>query len=83
MPRGRALGYAQLTPKELYLYSTEQIFHRMCQLFGGRVAEEVFFGRITSGAQDDLQKITNMAYSQVSSRSGNETSQNDWGHKIV
>jgi len=65
VPRGRALGYAQLTPKELYLYSTEQIFHRMCQLFGGRVAEEVFFGRITSGAQDDLQKITNMAYSQV------------------
>ena len=66
VPRGKALGYAQLTPKELYLYSTEQIFHRMCQLFGGRVAEEVFFGRITSGAQDDLQKITNLAYSQVS-----------------
>ena len=65
VPRGKALGFAQLTPKEMYLYSTDHLFHRMCQLFGGRVAEEVFFGKITSGAQDDLQKITNIAYSQV------------------
>lgn len=37
----------------------------MCMTLGGRVAEEIFFGRITTGAQDDLQKVTQMAYSQV------------------
>lgn len=37
----------------------------MCMTLGGRVSEEIFFGRITTGAQDDLQKITQMAYSQV------------------
>jgi AFG3 family protein len=37
----------------------------MCAALGGRVAEELFFGRITTGAQDDLQKVTQMAYAQV------------------
>lgn len=38
---------------------------RICMTLGGRVAEEIFFGRITTGAQDDLQKVTQIAYSQV------------------
>jgi AFG3 family protein len=63
IPRGvGALGYAQYLPKERFLFSTEQLMDRMCMTLGGRVAEEIFFGRITTGAQDDLQKITKMAF---------------------
>ncbi|KAK6106558.1 ATP-dependent metallopeptidase HflB family protein [Brugia pahangi] len=65
IPRGKGLGYAQYLPKEQYLYSTEQLLDRMCMMLGGRVSEEIFFGRVTTGAQDDLQKITEMAYSQI------------------
>ncbi|KAI6203350.1 hypothetical protein M3Y94_00545900 [Aphelenchoides besseyi] len=65
IPRGKGLGYAQYLPKEQYLYSKEQLFDRMCMTLGGRVSEMLFFGRITTGAQDDLQKVTQMAYSQV------------------
>ncbi|GAA5909133.1 AAA family ATPase AFG3 [Sporobolomyces salmoneus] len=62
VPRGvGALGYAQYLPQERYLYTTEQLIDRMCMTLGGRVAEEIFFGRITTGAQDDLQKVTRMA----------------------
>lgn len=63
IPRGvGALGYAQYLPKERFLFSTEQLLDRMCMTLGGRVAEEIFFGRITTGAQDDLSKITRMAF---------------------
>ena len=65
IPRGKGLGYAQYLPREQYLYSKEQLFDRMCMTLGGRVTEVLFFGRMTTGAQDDLQKITHMAYSQV------------------
>jgi len=65
IPRGKGLGYAQYLPKELYLYSMEQLRDRMCMTLGGRAAEEIFFNRITTGAQDDLQKITQSAYAQV------------------
>ncbi|CAJ0956672.1 unnamed protein product, partial [Mesorhabditis belari] len=65
IPRGKGLGYAQYLPKEQYLYSTEQLLDRMCMTLGGRVSEEIVFGRITTGAQDDLQKVTQMAYAQV------------------
>ncbi|KAK0422021.1 hypothetical protein QR680_007318 [Steinernema hermaphroditum] len=65
IPRGKGLGYAQYLPKEQYLYNTEQLLDRMCMTLGGRVSEELFFGRITTGAQDDLQKVTQMAYAQV------------------
>jgi len=41
------------------------MFHRMCMSLGGRISEQIFFGRITSGAQDDLQKVTQSAYMQV------------------
>ncbi|EJU01924.1 ATP-dependent metallopeptidase Hfl [Dacryopinax primogenitus] len=63
IPRGvGALGYAQYLPKERFLHTTEQLLDRMCMTLGGRVSEEIFFGRITTGAQDDLQKITKMAF---------------------
>ncbi len=63
IPRGvGALGYAQYLPKERFLFSTEQLRDRMCMTLGGRCSEEIFFGCITTGAQDDLQKITKMAF---------------------
>jgi len=57
IPRGKGLGYAHYLPREQYLYTKEQLFDRMCMTLGGRVSEEIFFGRITTGAQDDLQKV--------------------------
>ncbi|KAK4003344.1 hypothetical protein OUZ56_005112 [Daphnia magna] len=65
IPRGKGLGYAQYLPKEQYLYTAEQLFDRMCMTLGGRVSEQIFFGRITTGAQDDLKKVTQSAYAQV------------------
>merc|ERR1719193_1852697 len=65
IPRGKGLGYAQYLPKEQYLYTTEQLFDRMCMTLGGRAAEQIFFKRITTGAQDDLQKVTKSAYAQI------------------
>merc|ERR1719237_1026532 len=65
IPRGKGLGYAQYLPKEQYLYSQEQLFDRMCMTLGGRAAEKIFFNRITTGAQDDLQKVTQSAYAQI------------------
>ncbi|KAJ3122771.1 AAA ATPase afg3 [Nowakowskiella sp. JEL0407] len=66
IPRGvAALGYAQYLPQENYLHSTDQILDQMCMTLGGRVAEELFFDSITTGASDDLQKVTKMAYAQV------------------
>ena len=66
VPRGMAaLGYAQSLPEERYLYTTEALVDRMVMTMGGRVAEELIFGRITTGAQNDLEKITMMAYAMV------------------
>ncbi len=66
VPRGlAALGYAQYLPEERYLYSTEALYDRMTMAIGGRVAEEIVFGRITTGAQSDLETITKMAYAMV------------------
>uniref|UniRef100_UPI0037E9B7C0 mitochondrial inner membrane m-AAA protease component AFG3L1-like n=1 Tax=Semicossyphus pulcher TaxID=241346 RepID=UPI0037E9B7C0 len=65
VPRGKGLGYAQYLPKEQYLFNREQLFDRMCMMLGGRVAEQVFFRRITTGAHDDLRKVTQSAYAQV------------------
>lgn len=66
VPRGvAALGYAQYLPKEQYLYTTEQMLDQMCMALGGRAAEEVVFGSISTGAQNDLERITKMAYSMV------------------
>ncbi|PVD21354.1 hypothetical protein C0Q70_19527 [Pomacea canaliculata] len=65
IPRGKGLGYAQYLPKEQYLYTKEQLLDRMCMTLGGRASEQIFFNRITTGAQDDLRKVTQNAYAQV------------------
>jgi len=66
IPRGSsALGYAQYIPKEHYLYSKEQLMDIICMSLGGRCSEQLFFNKITTGAYDDLQKVTQMAYSIV------------------
>ncbi len=66
VPRGTAaLGYAQYTPKEQYLYTTEQLMDQVCMTLGGRAAEEIFFGKISTGASNDLQQITKIAYSMI------------------
>ncbi|MEI2747650.1 MAG: ATP-dependent zinc metalloprotease FtsH [Ferruginibacter sp.] len=66
VPRGTAaLGYAQYTPKEQYLYNTDQLLDQICMTLGGRASEEIFFGKISTGASNDLQQITKIAYSMV------------------
>ncbi len=66
VPRGvAALGYAQYLPKEQYLYRTEQLIDSMCMTLGGRAAEEVFFNKVSTGAQNDLERVTKLAYSMV------------------
>ncbi|MBX9734824.1 MAG: ATP-dependent zinc metalloprotease FtsH [Chitinophagaceae bacterium] len=66
VPRGTAaLGYAQYTPTEQYLYNTDQLMDQICMTLGGRAAEEIFFGKISTGASNDLQQITRIAYSMV------------------
>jgi cell division protease FtsH len=66
VPRGvAALGYAQYLPKEQFLYTTEQLSDGMCMTMGGRVAEDITFGKISTGAQNDLERITKLAYAMV------------------
>jgi AFG3 family protein len=66
VPRGTAaLGYAQYTPKEQYLYNTDQLIDQICMTLGGRASEDIFFGKISTGASNDLQQITKIAYSMV------------------
>ena len=67
VPRGMGtLGYAQYLPKEEYITRTEALLDRMCMTFGGRAAEKIVFGKISTGAQSDLDQVTKMAYSMVS-----------------
>lgn len=66
VPRGvAALGYAQYLPKEQFLYQTEQLLDEMSMALGGRAAEELIFGKISTGALSDLERVTKMAYSIV------------------
>ncbi len=66
IPRGvAALGYAQYMPKEQFLYTTEQLFDSICMTLGGRVAEDLIFGKISTGAQNDLERITKLSYAMV------------------
>jgi AFG3 family protein len=66
VPRGvAALGYAQYLPKEQFLYTTEQLLDGMSMTLGGRVAEDITFGKISTGAQNDLERITKLAYAMV------------------
>jgi AFG3 family protein len=73
VPRGvAALGYAQYTPKEQYLYDTDQLTDQMCMTLGGRAAEDIFFGKISTGAQNDLQQVTKISYAMVTVYGMNE-----------
>lgn len=67
VPRGGgALGFAQYLPKELQLYQSDQLKDMICMSLGGRASEQIFFGKISTGASDDLKKVTHLAYGQVS-----------------
>jgi cell division protease FtsH len=67
VPRGvAALGYAQYLPREQFLYTTEQLLDDMCMTLGGRAAEDLVFGKVSTGALSDLERVTKMAYSIVS-----------------
>ncbi|MFY0592776.1 ATP-dependent zinc metalloprotease FtsH [Roseivirga sp.] len=89
VPRGvAALGYAQYLPKEQFLYQTEQLMDEMCMTLGGRAAEEIIFGKISTGALSDLERVTKVAYSIVTVYGMNEkighisfydSKQNDYG----
>jgi cell division protease FtsH len=66
VPRGMGtLGYAQYLPKEEYIIRTEQLLDRMCMTLGGRAAEKIVFDKISTGAQNDLDQVTKMAYGMV------------------
>ena len=74
VPRGiAALGYAQYLPKEQFLYTTEQLTDGMCMTMGGRVSEDLVFGKISTGAQNDLERITKLAYAMVTIYGMNKT----------
>jgi AFG3 family protein len=60
-----ALGYAQYLPKEVFLRTEEQIMHIVMMALAGRAAEEVFFGKVTTGASDDLRRVTELVYSTI------------------
>ncbi len=73
VPRGiAALGYAQYLPKEQFLYTTEQLLDGMCMTLGGRVAEDIVFNKISTGAQNDLERITKLSYAMVTIYGMNE-----------
>lgn len=73
VPRGvAALGYAQYLPKEQYLMNTDQFADRMCKTLAGRAAEAIVFGKISTGAQNDLDVVTKMAYSMITVYGMNE-----------
>ena len=66
VPRGiGTLGYAQYLPKDEYITRTEQMLDRICMTFGGRAAEKIIFDKISTGAQNDLDQVTKMAYSMI------------------
>jgi cell division protease FtsH len=89
IPRGRALGAAWYLPEERQITTTEQLLDEMAATLGGRAAEELVFKKISTGAMNDLEKITKQAYAMVSyfgmsNRVGNlsyydSTGQNEYG----
>lgn len=66
VPRGRSLGAAWYLPEERQITTTEQILDEMCSALGGRAAEQLTFGKISTGALSDLEKVTKQAYAMVS-----------------
>jgi len=66
VPRGKAaLGYAQYLPKDLSLHTKAQLDDMMCMALGGRASEEIFFKSVTTGASDDLNRVSKIAYTQI------------------
>jgi len=66
VPRGQSLGAAWYLPEERSITTTEQILDEMCSALGGRAAEQLMFGKISTGALSDLEKVTKQAYAMVS-----------------
>ncbi|HOO95618.1 MAG TPA: ATP-dependent zinc metalloprotease FtsH [Proteiniphilum sp.] len=65
VPRGKALGAAWYLPEERQITTKEQMLDEMCALLGGRAAEEIFIGQISSGAMNDLERVTKQAYAMI------------------
>lgn len=65
VPRGKALGAAWYLPQERQITTKEQLLDQMCSVLGGRAAEEITFGQISTGAQNDLERATKQAYAMV------------------
>ncbi len=65
VPRGRALGAAWYMPEERQITTKEQMLDEMCSILGGRAAEETFIGQISTGAMNDLERVTKQAYAMV------------------
>ena len=65
VPRGRALGAAWYLPEERQITTKEQMLDEMCAILGGRAAEELFTGRISTGAMNDLERVTKQAYGMI------------------
>ncbi|MDR3252164.1 MAG: ATP-dependent zinc metalloprotease FtsH [Tannerella sp.] len=65
VPRGKALGAAWYLPEERQITTREQLFDEMCAILGGRAAEELFIGEISTGASNDLERVTKQAYAMV------------------
>jgi cell division protease FtsH len=66
VPRGQSLGAAWYLPNERQITTTEQLLDEMCATLGGRASEEVVFGKISTGALSDLEKVTKQAYAMIS-----------------
>ena len=88
VPRGKALGAAWYLPEERQITTREQLLDEMCATLGGRAAEELFLGKISTGASNDLERVTKQAYAMVvyfgmSDRLPNlnyyDSSGQDWG----
>jgi cell division protease FtsH len=65
IPRGRSLGAAWYLPEERQITTRDQLLDEMCAALGGRVSEELMFGKISTGAMNDLEKITKQAYAMI------------------
>lgn len=73
LSRTKTSSFTQYLPSDKKLYSKEELFDQMCLYFGGRVAESLVFNRFTTKSEQDLKKITKLAYAQVESFGMNET----------
>ncbi|ATR93388.1 ATP-dependent zinc metalloprotease FtsH [Porphyromonas gingivalis] len=65
VPRGKALGAAWYLPEERQITTTEALQDQLCALLGGRAAEDLFLGRVSTGAANDLERVTKLAYAMV------------------